>query len=209
MTAAPLVVDLWADIVCPWCYVGSWRLARALPEAQVRLHPFLLRPDTPPEGISIPDMLRQRYGVEPEAAWARVEAEARASELPLDLRRQQRMVPTAAAHALLTMREGAPQVALARALYAAYFDDARDISQVDVLVDIGDAHGLDAAAVRAQVTDPDVRAQIVAEAQLASSRGIRGVPFFIVRVGDGPGLALSGAQPEAALRQAANQARGN
>lgn len=209
MSAAPLTVDLWADIVCPWCYVGSWRLARALPDAEVRLHPFMLRPDTPPEGLSIPDMLRQRYGVEPEAAWARVEAEARASELPLDLRRQPRMVPTIGAHALLTLRSGGAQVALARALYAAYFDDARDISQVEVLAEIGVAHGLDGAAVRAHVTDAGVRAQLTAEAQLASARGIRGVPFFVVRVGDGPGLALSGAQPEAALRQAAAQARGN
>jgi len=209
MATAPVRVDVWSDLVCPWCYIGTTRLRRALPDAEVRLRPFVLRPDLPPEGLSIPDMLRQRYRVDPEAAFARVQAEARRSELDLDPRRQARLVPTLAAHVLLDgayEADPAAQPALARALFATYFDDARDISQPDVLVEVASAHGHAAAWTRAVLEDDARRARVAAEARAASAEGITGVPFFVMRIGDGPGVALSGAQPEAVLQQAAAQA---
>lgn len=209
MVPAALRVDVWSDVVCPWCYIGITRLGRALPAAEVRLRPFLLRPDLPPEGLSIPDMLRQRYRVDPEAAFARVQAEAKRSELDLDPRRQARLVPTLAAHTLLdAVLEANPpaQPVLARALFAAYFDDARDISQQGVLIEVASAHGHAEAWTRAVLTDQTRRAKVADEARAVSSQGISGVPVFVLRVGDGPGVALSGAQPEAVLQQAAAHA---
>ena len=84
-----LQVDLFADIVCPWCYLGSERLERVLAAlgrpARVTHHPFMLDPNTPEAGDDIPARLRRKYGVPPERLWARLEAEARKSDLELDL----------------------------------------------------------------------------------------------------------------------------
>jgi predicted DsbA family dithiol-disulfide isomerase len=85
--AAPLQIDLFADVVCPWCFLGSERLERVLATigrpARVTHHPFLLDPNTPPEGDDVPARLQRKYGVPPERLWARFEAEARKSGLEL------------------------------------------------------------------------------------------------------------------------------
>eukprot|EP01036_Dinobryon_divergens_P013634 gene13634-18390_t len=75
-------VDLFTDVVCPWCLVGSARLDQAiaaLPDdvvVEVENHPFYLDPTTPPEGYDVGEMLRKKYGRDPKEMWARVESEA-------------------------------------------------------------------------------------------------------------------------------------
>ena len=102
-------VELYADIVCPWCFIGSARLDRVLAawvgEAEVIHRAFLLRPDAPAEGIDVPEMLRQRTGRDPKQLFASAEAAARESGLALDLSKQPRMFPTARAHTLLRHAE--------------------------------------------------------------------------------------------------------
>jgi predicted DsbA family dithiol-disulfide isomerase len=205
---APLSIDIFSDIVCPWCFIGTTRLDRALaalPEvtAAVTYHPFQLQPDTPPEGVSIPDMLRTRYRADPLKMFATVEAAAAESGLALDLQKQPRMYPTAAAHTLLrhALSRGT-QVALSRALFAAYFLDARNIGDPAVLAEIAGAHGFSADEVPALVTDSVALAATRQEAREASARGIRGVPFFVFN----GKLAVSGAQPEAAFREVIQRA---
>jgi predicted DsbA family dithiol-disulfide isomerase len=89
-----LQIDVYSEITCPWCMVGQHRLDKVLSErfsdlaVDIRHHPVLLLPDAPAAGLYIPDLLRARYGVtDPTAAFARPEAEARASGLELDLSR--------------------------------------------------------------------------------------------------------------------------
>src|SRR5437016_1029728 len=126
-----LQIDLFADVVCPWCFVGSERLERVLAAlgrpARVTHRPFLLDPNTPAEGDDIPARLRRKYGVPPEQLWARLEAEARKSELELDLSKQRRSYPTARAHTLIRHAAAkGTQRALVRALYRANFQEARN-----------------------------------------------------------------------------------
>src|SRR5690349_14415683 len=96
---ANITTDVSSYALCPWCFIGGTRLEQALSgmtdelQPEVCYHPFFLRPGIPKAGISIPEMLRQKYGVEPRQLWARAEAAAKESGLALDLSVQPKMYP--------------------------------------------------------------------------------------------------------------------
>lgn len=206
METKPLQIDLFADVVCPWCFVGSERLERVIVglghPVVVTHHPFMLDPKTPAEGYDVPAHLRRKYGVPPEQLWARLEAEARKSELELDLAKQRWSYPTARAHTLIRRAAAkGTQRALVRALYSAYFQQARNINDTGVLADVAAPHGFDADEVARLTTDERELAETGEEARGAAAAGIDGVPFFVF----GDRFAVAGAQPEAVLRAAIDQ----
>jgi len=207
MENEPLRIDLFADVVCPWCFVGHERLARVLARtgraARITHHPYMLDPHTPPEGDDIPARLQRKYGVPPEQLWARLEAEARKSGLELDLAKQRLSYPTARAHTLIRHAEPkGTQDALVRDLYRANFIDARNINDPGVLADVAAPHGFAADEALRLVTDEEELAATREVAQQAAATGIGGVPFFVF----GERLAVSGAQPEAVLEAAIEKA---
>ena len=207
MDEKPLRIDLFADVVCPWCFVGSERLERVLAAldrpARVVHHPFLLNPNTPPEGDDVPARLRRKYGVPPEQLWARLEAEARKSDLELDLSKQRWSYPTARAHTLIRHAAAkGTQRALVRALYSAYFQEARNVNDAAVLADVAAPHGFSADEVGRLIDDAKELDETREEALGAAQAGIDGVPFFVFD----DRLAVAGAQPEAVLRAAIDQA---
>jgi predicted DsbA family dithiol-disulfide isomerase len=207
MDGKPLQIDLFADVVCPWCFVGSERLERVLAglgrPARVVHHPFLLNPNTPPEGDDVPARLRRKYGVPPEQLWARLEAEARKSDLELDLSKQRWSYPTARAHTLIRHAAAkGTQRALVRALYSAYFQEARNINDAAVLAEVAAPHGFSADEVGRLIADERELDETREEALGAAQAGINGVPFFVFD----DRLAVAGAQPEAVLRAAIDQA---
>ena len=207
METKPLQIDVFADVVCPWCFVGSERLERVLTglglPVVVTHHPFLLDPNTPPEGDDVPARLRRKYGVPPEQLWARLEAEARMSDLELDLSKQRWSYPTARAHTLLRKAAGkGTQRALVRALYSAYFQEARNIHDPSVLAEVAAPHGFEADEVALLTSDERELAETREEARAAAAAGIDGVPFFVF----GERLAVAGAQPESVLRAAMEKA---
>lgn len=203
-----LSIDVVSDVVCPWCLIGVRRLERALAafedvEAQIRFHPFLLDPSTPQAGMDLRERLRRKYGVPAEHLFARVEAAARESGIPLDFAKVTRAVATTRAHTLLrhALAKGT-QRALKTALLEAYFLEGRDVGDVDVLVDLAGAHGFEADEARALLgDDEELRATRREAAELASS-GIDGVPFFIL----GGRLAFGGAQPVETMRRVIERA---
>ena len=107
--------------------VGIWNMdvsVRVLGDVVVEVenHPFYLDPATPEEGYDVGTMLREKYGREPEAIWARAEAEARKSGIDLDLSKQPRTFRTAKAHTIVRLaREKGTQHELANAIAAEYF----------------------------------------------------------------------------------------
>jgi predicted DsbA family dithiol-disulfide isomerase len=207
--AAKLKIDVFTDVVCPWCLVGSVRLDKAIAalpadiEVEVENHPFYLDPNTPKEGVVVAEMLRTKYGRDPKDMWARVEGEAANSGITLDLSRQPRMYPTKKAHTITRLAKLlGTQHALANAVAEAYFLDQQLINEDGVLADLAVAHGFERDEALRLMNDPAELAVTEELAIAAARQGISGVPFFIFN----QQFAMSGAQPEAVFRQALDQA---
>ncbi|WP_376957583.1 DsbA family protein [Azospirillum sp. A26] len=209
-----LQIDLYTEITCPWCIIGHHRLDKVLAErfsgldVDIRHHPVLLLPDAPAEGLYIPDLLLSRYGVtDPKAAFARPEAEARASGLDLDLSRQPWTYRTQPAHGLiLAARARGTQHRLAVAITDAHFLKAKNISDADVLADIAVAYGFEREEARAMALDPEQHRRVELEAAQSMAAGVRSVPHFVF----GGRIAINGGRSEdeiaSAIRQAASVA---
>jgi predicted DsbA family dithiol-disulfide isomerase len=206
---ASLCIDVFSDVICPWCFIGSARLSQALAalgsevEAEVCYHPFFLDPDLPKAGVSIREKLRKKFGVDPEQLWGRVESAAADSGIALDLSLQPKMYPTAAAHTLLRHAHAkGTQLDLVATLFRAYFQEAADIADEGVLASLAAQHGFTHAEAFELVTTPAELELTRDEALGAAQGGIRGVPFFIFS----GRLAVSGAQSVSVLTGAIRQA---
>jgi predicted DsbA family dithiol-disulfide isomerase len=200
-----LKIDVFTDVVCPWCLVGSARLDQAIAklpediEVEIENHPFYLDPTVPPEGVDVGEMLREKYGRDPAEMWARVESEAAKAGIELDLSQQPRMFNTAKAHTLTRLsKANGNQHELANAIAEAYFLDHRQINDDNILLDIAVEHGWDRGDALDAISDEHELALTAQLATSAAEQGIRGVPFFVF----GSKYALSGAQPDAVFAQA-------
>lgn len=200
-----LKIDIFTDVVCPWCLVGSARLDKALEalpediEVEVENHPFYLDPNVPEEGVDVSEMLREKYGRDPKQMWERVEGEARKAGIALDLSKQPRMFPTRKAHTITRLAKPlGTQHELANAIAEAYFLDHRQINDDNVLADLAAAHGFDRGDALDAMNDENELAITEQLVNDAAAQGIRGVPFFIF----GEKYALSGAQPDEVFQEA-------
>lgn len=200
-----LAIDVFTDIVCPWCYIGTERLEKVLGslapglELSVAHHPFFLARGVPEEGIVVADDLRRKYGGDPKRLFAMAEAAAKTSGMDLDLQKQPRSYPTVKAHTLVRHAEAkGTQRALLRALFRTYFDEAKNITDPSVLAAAAEPHGFTAEEVAALVSDESELAATRRAAEEANEGGIHAVPFFIF----GQRFAVSGAQTEEVLRAA-------
>ena len=198
-------IDVWTDVVCPWCLIGSARLDKAISElpadvdVEVENHPFYLDPNTPPEGYDVGEMLSRKYGREPREIWSRAEEQARLAGIDLDLSRQPRTFPTQKAHTVVRLaKPKGTQHELANAIAAAYFLEHRQVNDDEVLADIAAEHGFTREEALGDMRDPRELEQSHQLAIWAAQQGIQGVPFFIF---DGK-FALSGAQPQEVFEMA-------
>jgi predicted DsbA family dithiol-disulfide isomerase len=163
MTAPqPLRIDIVSDVVCPWCIIGYRQVEIALTlidtpvAAETWWHPFELNPDMPPEGEDTAEHIARKYGSTPEQSKAN---RTRLSEIgdsvgfTFNYGEGMRIYNTFKAHKLLTMaaneRCWQAQTALKLAMFKAYFQDRRDVSDEAVLIDIAEAQGFDAAGAAA------------------------------------------------------------
>ena len=197
--AHTIKVDLFTDVVCPWCLVGSARLDHAiarLPQdvsVDVENHPFYLDPTTPGEGVDVGAMLRAKYGRDPAEMWARVEGEARKSGIDLDLSQQPRSYPTAKPHTLVrAARVKGTQHEFANAIAAAYFLEHKQINDDEVLAGIAERYGFSREEALQVIRDADALGETHDIAMEAARQGIQGVPFFIFD----RRFAVSGSQPD-------------
>jgi len=205
-------VEIWSDVVCPWCYIGKRRFERALAvfdhrgEVSVSWRSFQLDPNAPPTSEDDPvDRIAARYGMSragAEAAQARVTASAAIEGLNFHLDRT-RSGNTFDAHRLIHHAQSfGRQDALKERLMAAYFVEGAAIGEHDVLARLAVEVGLDGPVVRA-VLDSDAYADDVRRDELeARHLGITGVPFFVLDRAYG----VSGAQPSEVILSALSQA---
>jgi predicted DsbA family dithiol-disulfide isomerase len=201
-------VDIWSDVVCPWCYLGKSRFASALAEFEHRdqvnvvYRSFELDPDWPADvTVSVTTMLGRKYGMSPEQAAA---AEGRvaglAHEQGLGFEVERPYGNTFAIHRVLhAARAQQGTSAVSDAVDQAYFAQGRDIFDAKVLAKVAADAGFEAG----EVIESSQHAESVrADERDAHEIGITSVPFCLL---DGA-LAVSGAQPVRTFAEALRQA---
>lgn len=209
-----LKIDLYSDIVCPWCIIGQHRLDKVLRErfpgldVDIEHHPFELHPGAQPAGFRLEDYFRMR-GInvgELGNAFARPEEEARVSglDLKLSLSRQPYIYRTVHGHSLLRhARKRGTQHALSMALMRAFFFDSRNISDQVVLVEIAVQHGFAADEARSILADPQEQAESEKGTAKSRAMGVRSVPTFNI------GGVVMGGGAEDQIETAISRAVGN
>jgi predicted DsbA family dithiol-disulfide isomerase len=210
-------VEIWSDIVCPWCYIGKRRFETAAAafvaeggELEVEYHSFELAPDTPVdfEGSEVDFLVAHKHmpAGQVEQMLAQMTELAAAEGLSYDFDALQH-TNTVKAHELLHFaRTKGRQLDLVERMFSAYFEQGRHIGRIDDLADLAAEIGLDRdealAALNASTHLPDV----IADKDQAVAYGISGVPFFVLD----RRLGVSGAQDPSvfaeALREASNHA---
>ncbi|NNG04683.1 MAG: DsbA family oxidoreductase [Inquilinus sp.] len=192
-------IDIFFDVVCPWCFIGKRRMDRAIEGRQgmpvaLSWQPFQLNPGMPPDGMDRRDYLAAKFGGTARAAqvYAMVAETAERDGLKLNLEAIERTPSTLDAHRLIRLftRGGGDAADAVEALFQAYFFDGRDIGDKAELAEIGVDLGFDREEV-APYLDSRVDINHIRAADTAARRmGIQAVPCFVFD----RRYALSGAQ---------------
>ncbi|WP_160710951.1 DsbA family oxidoreductase [Chitinophaga solisilvae] len=207
-------VEIWSDIMCPFCYIGKRKFEAALeqfPEKdsiQVEWKSFQLNAGLKQEpGRDIYDYLASIKGESREwAAQALAQMTGMAKESGLDFHFEKAVVANSFdAHRLIQFaKQHQLGDAVEEQLFAAYFTDGKDVSNHETLADIGAAIGLNRDAVVAMLRSDDFSGAVNTDGLEAQQLGARGVPFFVMD----RKLGVAGAQPVEAFTQALTQAFG-
>ena len=205
-------VEVWSDVVCPWCYVGKRNLESALGQfahaAEVELvwRSFQLDPDAEhgPGEPTAAALARKLSRTPAEVAQMQAQLTETAASAGLEYHlADTRSGNTADAHRLLHLaRERGLQGRLKERLLAAYFTEGQELYSQEALVRLAGEAGLDGDEVMRVLAGTDYAQAVQSDVDLGRSFGITGVPFFVVDRTYG----VSGAQPAAALLQVLDQA---
>lgn len=206
-TGNRLQIDVWSDVMCPFCYMGDTLLARALakfPHADavdIRYHSFLLMPELAADEVAdLSSLLQERRGISREQAESmNAQVTERGAALGLDYRFDiAQTTNMRRAHELshFALAEGKQHDVMQR-LFRAYFTEGRNLGDAGELADLAEEAGLDRDAALAAIRDGRYADAVEHDIQEARQLGITGVPFFVFN----RKYAVSGAQPEEAFVQ--------
>jgi predicted DsbA family dithiol-disulfide isomerase len=181
-------IEIFSDVVCPWCYIGKRRLDAVLESTagvglQVTWRPYQLYPQLPEQGMPRQAFMEARFGTDADTSsvYRRVMEEAEAEGLRLDFERIQVAPNTFRAHRLLSWSElSGRQHALAEVLFRYYFREGRDVGDPAELAAAAGEAGLDADAAAEMLRGHDEVDKVRAELSLAQAAGVSGVPFFVL-----------------------------
>ena len=180
-------IDVVSDTVCPWCFIGKRRLARALemrPEIafDVQWRPYQLDPNIPREGVDRASYMKAKFGDGPRVAAMSesLKAEGLREGISFAFEKIDRRPNTIDSHRLIRWAAVAGiQDSVVERLFAAYFLEGRDIGDPGVLEFLAADVGMDSVQVAELLADDTDRAAVEREAKLAGEMGITGVPTFI------------------------------
>jgi predicted DsbA family dithiol-disulfide isomerase len=207
MEKTPLRIDIWSDVVCPWCWIGKHRLREALAQlgeageaADIHWHAYQLDPESDETPVPLRQAYEKKFGgaQRTQEILSQTQATGRAEGLPFDFDRGQVRVNTLKAHRLLWLagREGDADK-VGEALFRAHFAEGRNLADTQTLIDAGAAGGLPEARVRDMLDSDEGIEQVRAQLGQAQALGIQAVPTFVF---DGR-LAVQGAQTPAVFAQ--------
>lgn len=197
---AVMRIDVYADVVCPWCYIGKRRLERALAsfaggaEAEVTFRPFQLDPDAPTTARPLAGYLERRFGAAAGAMQSRVSQVAAGEGITIAWDRAL-SVNTLSAHRLLWLAEREygrnVQRALVERLFAAHFSEGGDVSDAAQLAALAVSVGMDAERVSSYLGSREGEAEVRGAIAEARALGVQAVPAFVFD----DRFVLEGAQP--------------
>lgn len=204
-----LTIDIWSDVMCPWCLVGWGNLRQALDRldgeiaADIRWHAFELNPDMPAEGEERTAHIARKYGRTLEQSkdvQGQMRSAAQSAGVSLDYEGEEpapdaMMWNTFEAHKLLTWAGETHgyerQTALELALFTAHFNQRRRIGERVVLLDIAEETGFDRAAAESALDSEEIARKTRAEERAAWDLNISGVPAMVLA----GKFLIPGAQP--------------
>lgn len=182
-------IDIFSDVICPWCFVGKKRLEKAMAalagthEFEVLWHPFQLNPQTPAAGVPRREYLSRKFGGEERLRLmdARMKEVGEAEGIAFHQEKIKVTPNTLNAHRLILWagKQGA-QDALVENLFTAYFTEGKDIGDRAVLAQIAGQSGLDQAQAAAYLDSDQGRSEVLAQEKQIKQAGVGGVPFFIL-----------------------------
>lgn len=198
-----LRIEVWSDVVCPWCYIGEHRLALAVERSGVAVdvvwRPFQLDPRAPAEPQPVVEAYARKFGG-PEAARRvieRITDAARADGLELRLDRAQR-ANTFDAHRLMAWaRPRGRQSEVGMRLFRAYFVEGRNVADHAVLAEVAEAAGLPGSEATAMLASGECAGEVREQLARADELGISAVPSFLFP----NGFVLPGAQDPAVFER--------
>ncbi len=184
----PVIVEMIADLACPWCYLGLVRLnkARAMRPSigvELRWWPYLLNPQLPREGMDRRTYLRAKFGGDGNAkeTYARIEAAGSEEGLPFAFDKIQRTPNTVFAQRLILLaQEREKGEEMIEILFKAMFQEGMDIGNPDVVLELAAPVGLLRDEVLALQAGDQYTADIVRSHQRAQMIGVQGVPVYVV-----------------------------
>ena len=211
MTDRGLTIDIYSDIVCPWCYVGKRRLERALAQlgggahARITWRPFQLNPTMPSDGMDRAAYLKAKFGS--LETFGQMEEQLLAAgadeQISFAFEKIQRTPNTFAAHRLVwyAAQQG-KQDAMVETLFRGYFLEGQNIGDVKTLTHVAAEAGLDRTETEKFLSSEKGVVEVKAEEAVGRRFGIRGVPYFVFN----GTVSISGAQPPDIFVSAIQQA---
>lgn len=207
-----MTIEIWSDVVCPFCYIGKREFERALAQfpdrdqVQVVWRSFELDPNAPARSAhDMYGMLVEKYGGTRADAKARVDGVVqRARTVGLDYRMDKAIIGSSFdAHRLLQLAKTKDLGdAMKERLFKAYFSEGAHLADTPTLIRLGSEVGLDGGEVAQMLSTSAFTDAVRADEQEARRIGVRGVPFFLI----GGKYSVSGAQPSEVFLGALKQA---
>lgn len=211
-------LEIFSDLVCPWCFIGKRQLDSVLgtPQGQdvdVVWRAYQLYPNIPREGMARDEFMKVRFaGTDTGSARERILGEARTAGIDMDFSRAERMPNTFDGHRLLhharqqeleNAELAGVQHRLAETLFSFYFCEGRDVGSQEVLLAAAEEVGLDGSATRAFLGSDASRMEVEHELDRAAVVGVSGVPCFLFA----GAFALQGAQSAEVIGHFLSRAR--
>ena len=181
-----LEIEIFSDVVCPWCFIGKHRLDNVLASPvgeglRLRWRPYQLYPNIDSGGVDRAESLRRRYGADADPARIpeRINEEAKGEGIELRFDRIRRTPNTLMAHRLMELAYVQDvQHELAEVLFQGYFCNGRDVGDIEQLVELAGEVGLSAAPTREFLRSEDATEAVQQQLDRAPDIGISGVPGY-------------------------------
>ena len=205
-----MIIDIFHDTVCPWCKIGKKHLFDALEQWQgeainIQWHPFLLNDTIPIEGVEFRGYMQSRKGMKPEELdrmFDHARQRGEAAGVKFNFSKISLMPNTILSHRRIALTPEKSKLAVVEAVYKAYFEDGLDIGNIDLLVSLGKAAGMDATELRNLLSGEAALNEVMSDASSARRNGITTVPFFILN----NKISVNGSESVEVFLQALNRA---